>query len=405
MRMSSEKQKPYPILFLHSSNEMYGSDKVLFQIISGLDKELFEPIVILPSDIHYEGKLSQALDGIGVRNYSVTIAILRRKYFSLGGGVQLLFNYLSGLWRIWLIARKHKVSLIHSNTSAVLGGGVVAFFLGIPHIRHVHEILKQPEWLGKIIYSMICVGSQQVVAISSAVAEALQSSIGCLERKITLIWNGIDTDVFSPQVSGKEMRKEWGIPEDGIVVSVVGRISHWKGQEVFLDAAHSLLDNPSLYFIIIGDPIQGDEQRLLNLKKKVAFWEQKNRVIFVQYDNRIAEVMRAIDILVVPSILPEPFGLVVIEAMASERCVVAFAHGGVKEIVNDSTGLLVTPNNVNALRNAILKLALDENMRNQMGRHGRRRVIQNFSLTKFKNEFNDLYLSIIQPTTLRQKSK
>lgn len=388
--------RPKRILFVHSSNEFYGSDVVLWQLVSGLDRQRFEPIVVLPSDVPYEGKLSAVLRQAGILHYCIKMGVIRRRYFNLPGLVCYLTYLTYGVWQLGHLVKRHQIDLVHSNTSAVLGGALVARLYGLPHVWHVHEILEKPAWLGRLIYSFILANSTQVVAISQAVARCIGERGS--QPAIQVIWDGIDCTIFNPQIDSQTFRDRWRVQDSEIVVGVVGRISHWKGQELFLKAAsQAAAVFPRLFFVIVGDPPPGDEARLSGLQAQARQLGLANKVRFVPFTSSVPQVMRALDILVLPSTLPEPLGLVVLEAMASERPVIAAAHGGPLETVEPGeTGLLFPPRDVGALTEAMINLAGDPERRKDMGRKGRQRVLDHFSLERFNQRFVCLYTDLIE---------
>lgn len=388
--------RPRAILFVHSSNELYGSDKVLLELVCGLDRKHFEPIVILPSDIQYEGKLGEALKKAGITYYEIKMGVLRRHYFSILGLIRYFFFLVNGIIKINVLVRRHHICLIHSNTIAVWGGAIVARIHGISHIWHVHEIMERPKWLGRLLYSLICANSTQVIAISKAVANHI-----CKHGQptnIQVIYNGIDCDVFSPYINGQQFKKQWHVSENTVIFGLVGRISHWKGQELFLDAAAKTIEvYSSIHFVLIGDPIPGEEWRLIKLQTQINNLCLTEKVTLMPFHEAVPKIMRALDVLVLPSTLPEPFGLVLLEAMACERCVIATSHGGPLEIVvHNKTGLLIPPNNSSALSAAMVSLATDSNLRYLMGRGGRQRVLKLFSLNIFRSKFAQLYSNLTE---------
>lgn len=383
------------ILFMHSSDEFYGADVVLLQLVTGLDRRQYEPIVVLPSDIPYEGKLSAALEGVGIQYYSMRMGVIRRRYFSLTGLPRYLMYLTHGTVQLTRLVKQHQIDLIHSNTSAIMGGALVARLFGLPHVWHVHEIIEQPAWLGRLIYRIILANSTKVVAISQAVAHCISKREA--PSHVEVVWNGIDCTRFSPQVDDDCFRAKWGVAPDEVLVGVVGRISRWKGQELFLEAASKVVEVcPRIQFAIVGDPVPGEESRLLDLRRQANRLGLGDELVFHPFTDKVHKVMRALDILVLPSTLPEPLGLVVLEAMASERPVIAAAHGGPLEtIVPDETGLLFNPGDADALAKKIVQLANNAGLRKDMGRKGRQHVLEHFSLDRFSQRFNGLYNDLL----------
>src|SRR5690242_2780459 len=107
------KPQPKRILFVHSSDELYGSDQVLLNLVTGLDRRQFEPIVALPTDLAYKGELSEMLKARDIRCYKIKMGVLRRRYFKPYGFMQYLFYTVWGVWQLSKIIRQHQIELIH----------------------------------------------------------------------------------------------------------------------------------------------------------------------------------------------------------------------------------------------------------------------------------------------------
>lgn len=385
---------------------MYGSDRVLLQIIQGLDRSILEPVVILPLDIQYNGELSSALSNVGVETHHIKMGVLRRRYLHPLRIVKYIWFSLLGIYHIYMIARRHNAKLIHSNTSAIVGGAVAARLLQIPHLWHIHEILDQPAWLSRMIYSLVLGASTVVVAISGAVERQIRHRAfnSAKYPNIIVVWNGVDCDRFTPLTDGVKIRAALSVGDDEILFGLVGRISHWKGQELFLDAlAIAIKHNPKLKAAIIGSAVAGEEWREAQLRQQVRENKLDSVVRFMPFSDNAPKIMCALDCLVLPSLLPEPFGLVLLEAMASGRPVIAAAHGGPLEIViANSTGLLFSPGNTQALAAALERIAQDYNGRITMGKNARQRAVDTFSLTQFQAKFMATYRSLLVREVERQ---
>jgi glycosyltransferase involved in cell wall biosynthesis len=390
-------------LFIHSSDELYGSDVVLLELIKRLDRASFTPIVVLPSDITYEGKLSRALDKLAVQHYRVRMGVLRRRYFHPFRFHQLVTQTLTGSKSIDQIIQQHHIGLIHSNTSAVLNGAIAARKRRLPHVWHVHEILAKPSWLGKIIYRLIHATSDAIVTISHAVADHMKARLPHnANNKIQVIWDGTDCERFHPAPINRALRTQWQVGDDDVLFAVVGRISHWKGQTLALSAlAQAIAAQPAakLKLMIVGSPVPGEEYRTDQLSQLARELGIHERVVFVSFHSDVPSIMQAIDVLILPSLLPEPLGLVVLEAMATAKPVIASRHGGPLEtIIDQETGLHFTPDDAQSLSNAMLKLSNNAALRTQMGHSGRQRVLEFFSLERFAQAFSELYKKAVTHT-------
>jgi glycosyltransferase involved in cell wall biosynthesis len=166
------------------------------------------------------------------------------------------------------------------------------------------------------------------------------------------------------------------------VVSLVGRINRWKGQADFVQAAAEILCSglADVRFLIVGDPAPGQEELRSELHRLIRSTGFEHRILLHPFVDDVNVVWAATDIAVVPSLDPEPFGRVAIEAMSHSIPVVASAHGGLVEIVVDEvTGLLVPPRRPDLLAVAIRRLIVDATLRGSMGRASMRRQLTHFS--------------------------
>lgn len=375
------------ILYLHAGAEMYGADKILLELVTGLDKSKFHPIVVLPND----GILKDKLIENGIETYVVHYPILRRKYFNLKGIINYGLSYFGKSNEIVKLLKNKKIDIIHANTTAVLEGIYLKKKLKCKLIWHVHEIILKPAIINKIISYLIGRYADKCVAVSKAVKKHLIDSKFVDEDKVEVIYNGVDTERFNPNVENKYLYKEWNIPDEAIKVGMIGRVNAWKGQNDFLDAAEGLLKKYSnLYIFIVGSAFAGEEWRVDELKKKIADSQNKDRIIFSEFRTDTPEIHSFFDVLVLPSTNPDPLPTVVLEAMGCGTPIVGYNHGGVTEmVINGETGLLAEVKNSKDLGRKIQQ-ALESDYK-LMGQKARDRAVKNFSEYSFINNFSKVY--------------
>ena len=135
------------ILYLHAGAEMYGADKVLLELIKGLNKQEFEAHVILPN----KGVLVEALRQVGAKVEVIEYPILRRKYFNPKGMIDYIRSYHRYAKKIATYAKQHRIDLVHNNTTAVLEGIYLKRKLKLPLLWHVHEIIVRPKFVSDFI--------------------------------------------------------------------------------------------------------------------------------------------------------------------------------------------------------------------------------------------------------------
>ena len=371
---------------------MYGSDKMLLYLVSGLDASRFCAIVILPED----GPLKQELDRKGVETFIAPVAKISRSVFTPMGLLRFPLTVLSSLLGMRRTLAGKAVDVVHSNTLAVFSGAMWSLFHRRKHVWHVHEIIENPIMVRKGFPLLLSLLADKVATISKSVAESLVIERPSLSKKIEVIHNGMTPGEPTPKEEVWAFRKELGVGEEDVLLALVGRINRWKGQRLFLSAAEILLGKgvKGVVFCIVGGPPQGQEYFRDELQAAVAASPDRACIHLLDYMEKIRVVWDSCDIAVVPSTEPEPFGMVALEAMASAKPVVAARHGGLAEIVlHNETGLLFEPNDAQALAAALARLINDKALRESMGAAGRMRFERYFSLSRYVSSFERLYES------------
>lgn len=379
------------ILYFHQSAELYGSDKTLFFLVKNLPKHDFRPIVVLPE----EGPLSELLREFGIELIINPVIKLSRTMFSLKSLILFPFQSISSLYKINKKIANRSIDLVQTNTLAVLLGAFYAKWKGIDHVWHIHEIIEKPKILNKI-YSFL-VNRFSTIAVFNSEA-ALKSLIGPNERlkiKSTIIYNGVELPANSFTEKGDEdfASNNFKFQSETIVIGLVGRISRWKGQILLLNAFEKLIiENANVHLLFIGSPPKDQEYYLENLKSEIESKSLGKKVSILPFTANIWKYWSSIDIAVVPSTEPEPFGLVAVEAMLMGKPVVAAAHGGLVEIIDHNiTGLLFEPNNVEELFSSLKLLVNNESLRNSLGLKGQKSVSERFTIDKYVHKFIELY--------------
>ena len=197
-----------------------------------------------------------------------------------------------------------------------------------------------------------------------------------------------------PKLEQKIIRKElFRADSDDIVMALVGRISKWKGQTLLLEAfkiVHKKNKNLKLVFVGSAPPNQNHFVEELNMHIDQLNLNEYCKII--PFQENIWKIWDSIDFAVVPSIEPEPFGLVALEAMLAQKPVIAANHGGLKEIVlNNETGYLFSPNSRDDLSEVIERLIFNKENLTEFGIKGYDRAIRHFSLERHIYQFLDIY--------------
>jgi len=378
------------VLFVHQSADLYGSDRVLLQLVSRLDRVSYRAIVLLPMD----GPLVSRLKAVGAECHVVAITRLSRATLTLRGLLALPKNLFLSIRAINQVLGGRCIDVVHSNTLAVLSGALWARLHRVPHVWHVHEIILRPKIVRRVYAFLLSWFADCIICVSRATRDNLIQDKPALADKIKVVWNGLERDASVDEVVMRAYRKQLVITNDEVLIALVGRISRLKGQRVLVDAAGILWNQGvrNLRFVFVGSTVPGQEYFLHALQQAIDISPAKKCFVLQTFTHNIWPVWDACDIAVIPSTEPESFGMVALEAMASSKPVIATNHGGVVEVVMDGdTGLLVPAGDAVALADAIRQLAADKQLRRKMGEAGMLRYQREFGLNVFTRKIVEIY--------------
>lgn len=386
------------LLFIHQSGEMYGSDKTLLFLLKYLDKTRFTSVVILPT----EGPLKIALENENIKVVIAPVLKLHRKMFS----VKEIYNFLNdskkAVSTIDILHKTHHFDIIYSNTLAVLLGIHYARKRKIKHIWHIHEIIESPKLIKHFFLKLIQVKANTKIIYNSFATSKFWNVNSIIARKSVVILNGLES--IKKILTEKEIQKIrlnfFNANSNEIVIALIGRINSWKGQSILLEGFVELAKlNTNIKLVFIGSTPPNQDYLIDDLHNKIAEYNITEKVAIIPFQKNIADFWQSIDIAVVPSTEPEPFGLVAVEAMLAKKPVVASNHGGLSEIVvNNETGLLVEPRNVNELIIALQKLIENEELRKSFGQKGYEKAIKEFSVEHYTKKIEGIFDAILQTT-------
>lgn len=379
------------ILFVHSGADMYGASRSLLRLSSRLVRDGHAVLAVLP----YQGPLRAELEasGVEVLVHRRLPVITRSRTRSVRGGLSLLLDIPASV--IWLcrLSGRFQPDVVHSNTALILSPGIAARLSRIPHVWHVREFFAEFGKLWRLYQWYMYALADTLVCVSSPVAQQYARRI--LKKKVLVIHNGFPQEEFGPVETARvdAFRRKYGL-EGCRLVGVVGRIKAGrKGQDVFVHAVAQLKGKfPGVRYVLIGSPFPGNEEHWVRLQTLISELGLENDVVYTGDVADIKAAYAALDVSVLPSALPEPFGGVVIESMAMGKPVVGTRHGGTVEQVDEEvTGILVPPGDAGALASAIARLLGDPDLMRQMGNAGRERFLQRFEFEQFYRRIMSLY--------------
>ena len=387
--MKTPDPSKYNILYLDSGSGIGGGQRSLLLLLKLLDKQRWTPFVGCLGGSPFAAEVAktdaQVVPLSLPEAHNKTDKVKRFTF-------QDLFNDLRQLrviLQLHRVVKQHAIALIHANSlSVALLGGIVAKMNRIPILMHKRYATSYG------ILDKIC---EKLLSRVILVSEATRWDFAP-EAKQMLIYNGVDLEAFqASQAEVDALRSELFLENTKLVESesalpillgVVTRITPEKGIH-FLVRAMAELKKTSLNsavdikLLIVGGPyFQKDHDYMASLKQEVADLEVEDSVVFTGFlpDTRVVTTL--LDIVLVPSIIPEACPRTIIEAMAVGKPVIATPLGGSKELVTPETGILAPPEDAKAIASAIAKLAADREQLAEMGKAARQRAEHLFSSKK-----------------------
>ena len=368
---------PLRILQLNSIFNGGGTDNQTLELSAGLRESGNDVTLAVPQGSRWE-PLARQLAGVRVRSFAPKSPLKLAMVLAL---IRLI--------------RDHRVQILHAHQGRDYWPAIAAARLANRGTRVVvtRHLMTRPRGVSRALLLRM----SDVIAVSRAVEEVLQRELRGPPGRLHRIYGGIDLKAFQPErtPAGREFRRQQGWREDDLVFGVVGAcdLPRGKGQLEFLEAASQLKSEfPQGRFVIIG---RGSMEPLL--RQRVGTLGLAGTAAMLPFIDDIPTVMNALDVLVHPALGSEALGLVLWEAMACAKPVIASRLHGIPEaFVENEHGLLVPPADAPALAEAMRRLAASGELREQFGRAGRKHIENNFSRAILAKNTHALYAAILE---------
>lgn len=366
------------ILHIYDYTDMHtGSPRSMIDLAEAMDKAIYTPVIMTPK----MGEVSKKAENLGIKTYF-------GRSMSLFGKNMLAFSK-NFFWFINFL-KKNKIHLIHFNGTGWKESSVLAAkILNIPVILHLRNHYSPEEIEGNFNFKL----AKKIVIISKSMNSIFEKHPD-FYKKIVCIHNGIDINKFSP--AKKTIACRFQNKSKYFVVGFVGQISHRKGLDLLIKAAPSVISNfPQVRFLIVGADGINETGLTQSYLQDLEQSGLSKHFEFLGKREDMPEIMNFIDLLVVPS-RKEPFGKVIVEAMACGKFVIASDAGGIPEIIDDQDNGLLFPNgDYNKLGQCIQTAISDDTLREQLALKGQRVARKKFSTEALINNIQNLYASLI----------
>lgn len=342
------------VLYVNTPTYTGGAEISLLSLMRHLDPERYVPLLVTSG----EGELANAARGHEIRVLVQEFPWFRRRY---------PWRYAASIARLIRIIRTRSIALVHTNCDHSLRYVMWACQVcRVPYVSHVRDFVRswfQPSNLSALNKAAAVIANSQAVAAACTKA-------GTDPRLVRVIYNPIELSPYRlvANIDRQRMRFELALPSDAFLVGLVGQFHPVKGHVELVNAARLVRDTvPDALFLVAGEAFDTETNAFKDrLMQEVFESGLSERFRFLGFRSDIPQLMRAMDVLAVPS-WTESFGRVVVEGLAAGCAVIATSVGGIPEIITDeSSGLLIKPRDAKELAAAIIRLAEDHTLRCQL---------------------------------------
>lgn len=402
------------VVYLNSSGQLGGVENILLDLLSSL--RAAEPSWSLHLIAAEPGPLLDRARALGVEatvvefpkalarlgdaaafgegNGSMARGRMTRRLLSSAPGT------LKYVMQLRSVLKDLQPDVVHTHGLKLHVLGLWARPAGVPVLWHVHDYIGSRPVMARLL-SMHGRRCAAAVANSESVAGDVRSVCGN-GLKVHAVYNAVDLKHFSPQGDVLDLDALAGLPPTEVPVVRVGLLAtfgRWKGHETFLQAMAMLPSDLPVRGYVIGDAIyqtDGSQHSLADLRKLASEFGVADRVGFTGFAEDPAAAIRALNIVVHASTKPEPFGLVIAEAMACGRALIASQAGGASELIDDGKNALAhPPGDSRVLAYCIQRLALDADLRASFGRVGRATAETRFDHRRLAKDMIPIYRAVV----------
>lgn len=391
------------VCYLDHTAKLSGGEIALARLLETIDRKAIDPWVILAED----GSLAERLRANGIRvdivPLSDTVLDVRKDSVQSGmfSKVGLILQVLAYGFKVAALIRTQPVDIIHTNSlKSDIYGILVSRLCRVPliwHIRDHIDVTYLPSFAVKMMRFLAARVPAFVIANSQSTLDQLHLAVA---KPGAVVPSGVDPQgevVYDGISSGIPPLAPDTLMTGPLRIAIVGRLTGWKGQHIFLEAASKLVEaGIDAQFLIAGTAMFGEDSYVSDLHSQVDRLGLQGKVQFLGHVDPIDAFLPTVSILVHASTSPEPFGQVVIEGMAAGIPVVATDGGGVKEtVVHGETGLLVPMGNAQALADALRMLIDRPELRAKLSTKGRQRVLRHFTASITARKVERVYREVL----------
>lgn len=384
--------------FVEVTPHMGGVEFSTLYLAQRLDRSRWCPFVICPEDGDLPQRCRESNIEVEIvprsRFFSTSTSIAERRIVNpIAFGLNAAAVIGSARSLTEFLDRRRPALVVTKGLLSHFYGGLAARLAGVPCIWHVQD--RVSERAGPLFQWMLAVAGRiladEIIVDAASIKKQFRPFVA--PERISVIWNGVDTDEFTPRRDASSVRKGWNADKDDLLIGVVGRLTPWKGQRILVRAFAAIARQfPRSRLIIIGSPLFESDGYEQQLKADVTRLGLNGRVTFEGFRWDLPEVLNALDLVVHTALEKDSSPLAVVSAMAAGRPIVCTRVDGIAEMFEEGVdGLLVPPGDVQALANEISRLLKDGDMRSSLGQAARRKAERELNLDKFASQCEQVF--------------
>jgi glycosyltransferase involved in cell wall biosynthesis len=402
-KAKSNRGRPLRILYCESNSDgtVGGSHRCLLNVVESLDRSRFEPYAmfcqehaLMPSfravarSFVLEDR-APVRWGAGSRSFGRVVqwpVTLARRGVNAFKAMRRVIEHVHFLW-------SQRIGLVHLNNSITRHHDMMAaaIIAGVPVVCHERGLpsysASDRRWARRL---------SLIIPMSNWIRDRMVEQ-GVSPQNIQVMYDGLDAEAITVSRSAEAVKAEWHVPSGQPVIGMIGNIRSWKGQETVVRALIDVVSRGhDVVCLFVGASTPDDQSYVdhLNVLIRDAGIERNCR--FTGYQTDVPSLVAAMDFVIHASIDPEPFGMVVLEAMGQRKAVIGSRAGGVTEMVVDGeTGFMFLPGDAPALADHIVTLLEAPERAVQMGERAYHRVLTRFTLRQYMAELESTYDSIL----------
>lgn len=440
--MKSSTGKSRTILFFDHTSQLSGGEIALLHLLKHLDREIFVPLVVLGS----AGALQRELSAANIETIVMALpqSVVQTRKNSLGA--QSLLRFSDGLriaryaLQLSLLARRRGVCLMHTNSlKADLIGGLAARLAGVPVVWHIRDriaddylppkVVRVFRWLCSRVPDGVIANSQATMDTIFPPTRNTKTNKSAAKKPLRrVIYSGVTSrwrsdDNEESRLQMLERREETSdadivrrsddnadfmllrqqdahrvLDVNAPRIGLIGRISRWKGQHVFVRAMADVHRKyPDARFLIVGAALFGEEEYEKTVRDLASASGLDKVIEWTGFRDDVEQIIETLDIVVHASTISEPFGQVIVQGMAAGKPVVATRGGGVREIVEHGVnGLLVEKNDSQAMSDAISQLLSDPEKARCLGLEAQRSIMRKFTIERTARAAEAMFREVLK---------